>query len=334
MALGGFEYGGSVEFGPKFYTEAQELADYSALVGSLESLTGWSSHTAIATYLDNPGSYGSKERMYLAISEHTSGAHFLWVMGQPGQRKYIDASNHITNANQSGYSAGYFEMEFAYLPPGVALPGVGDPNTASWLPTGAFKFQPISYGDGFSWYKMNGGLADYYSRFQVVSRGDVVAIMYETHLMRAEGIDNLYLAGDLIATPLDPADTYGHACMGWAYHRGVNLPPAGMSTSTFLMQTYDTLGTVITNYDGVGYYGDTTTLSLSVSVGSPNWASLLVRHSTSQDSNFIKGYVNPEILRYIRPGTVAGKQTLAGGDLIYLGNGYVLGWDSLIGPMD
>lgn len=346
MALGGLKYGGSILLGTETYSEVLELADYNTLIGFLHSLDGWSEHTALTHYVGSGSFNGLFYKTFYAISAHTSGSRFVWVIGNCSSSTYIHSTNSVTNASIIGSAGLNYHMSFAYIPPGIADPNPGDnPNTSGWLPAGSLKFQGIAgVTDNlfFYTYPTLTTLPSYGEwRFHVVARGDTVAVLAEGTIQKWEGIHNMYLAGELLDVTANPTDTYKYASIGWAYYN--SSAPGDMRTNTLYVQSHTAAGATISNFTGGLTFTALNSYSLGASVNDRppyNWDRIFMYLSNSDldtygivPGNGVKGSINPEILRYMRVGVAASKQTLASGNLIYLNNGYVLGWDPLNGAM-
>lgn len=341
MALGGYLYAGTVIWPVDApYDTPKFEADANLLLTAFHTQAGWALHTGLTTYSSTAN--GISE---YAISQYGGAANLgyvVWIFTMVLYDTFCDGTNHIRGVNQIGNPSakGRVLVQLAYAPPGVALPGAGDPLTPNWLPAGCLKFQGTT-NDGSTSDASN--YAEWYDmfvygravKFHLIAKGSTILILVENDYLTGTNIDQLYLAGDII-TPAHAADTSGYAAIGHA---------EGSQTGGLLgvrfYQTLNTSGEVLTRYQGLNYVTDQTSLPALVNDRSPfNWVPVeLVMSAEDLDTfgaipgNGVKGFLNPEVYRYVRSGVFSDKQQLAGGNLIYLINGYVIGWDSSNGPL-
>lgn len=318
MALGGFNYQ-TVIVGPVAIDVAGWTAVFEAILASFHSLTGWSSHTAATMYYSFSGNYN-----FYAISKYGAAGdngYIVWVYvtGGNGATSSIAATNMI---NGAAYIATSEKLLGVYLPPGTAVPGAGDPRTVSWLP-GAFRFQVFT-----DTVETNGSDQ---VRYHFMGRDASIVIAVESAAQTSTLIDSLILIGEVLEVPAnDPTDTNRFAMITFAGLAGI---PASVNYIQFLTAAGAKVVGTITH--------EAASLAVGVNDRSPwNWSRVLAYISSSDldtngpvPGNGTKGYVNPEFLRKVRSGIVTNKQQFASGNLIYLANGYVVGWDTAIGAM-
>lgn len=325
MALGGFIYGGSLVLGPHENTRTKWEVDWSNILDLFHTLPGWASYTPLTRMVD-----ADPEGSNFAISKYGSvgdNGYLVWVFSMQSTAALIHADNYVLGTTLNGATTLQPTVWLAYVPPGVAPPGVGDSRSAAWLNAGSLRFQ-----------KFCPEYAPIYALGQacihVLAREETVIILGQDN---TNTIDNLYMAGPLVAPLAHGLDSNPYLAISNA-----NASRAGLNTS-FMLQAFTAAGTRIWSTIG---------LSLSVAATSPlltrlvskvaPWAwSKWLCYITNADlttygiiaGNGVKGIVNPEAFRFIQSG-VNPKQLLESGNLIHLSNGYVVGWDPSNGAMD
>lgn len=332
MAAGGWIYGGSVMLGPHGNTDAEWQADWRAILALLHSISGWALHQDLTSMV-----VSGVNNSYYAISKYGGpgdDGYLIWIFSMQSSGTLVHADNYYSNATFNTSTAYQPTIYCAWIPPGVALPGAGDPRTAGWLSSAALRFQ--SFNTEYDQIYSNGQ-----ARIHVTAKGPNVMLMGEDHAQSGDLIDNLLMQGNLIKTLANVSDT--------SYAIGVSFYPStndGISGSTINYQMKSAAGAQFHHGIGMSIPGyPTTTPNITdalVNDRAPfNWVSRTVRMVNANlttygvvPGNGAKGIIDPDHWRAIRTGAVNPKQQLEGGTLIHLSNGFVVGWDPSNGAMD
>lgn len=350
MAKGGWSYSGVI-LGPHAYTTPLWEADWNAVSDALVALgVGWSVATGNALFLTS-GATSAWWRSW----NHTSGAKLIMeVTPYNGANSItpLHADNSISGVNLTGYCGDH--VSFAYLPPGHSGLGGGTPATSGFIPNTGFKFGYTGY-DVVNLQIMDFSLqttaAMGSNAFHFVGKDDDLFILAESSSHTSRGFDFFWGMGTLFGTLAHPSeetdsDISKEAFIGSLY--GVSgLSSADSPYSFFRTPSVDgARGTTRPRVrgDGLGLTSLSTGLATTIhsvpELGTEPWVSPYMYYSGTGVStegviagNGMKGVLDPDKIRQVQGWSMSQRQTLDGGNFLYIGGGIAIGWDPGNGAM-
>jgi len=220
------------------------------------------------------------------------------------------------------WASGSFDdrIFFSYWPPGNSGPGAADPSVSGYVPSDGFGFYIGSRADGI--------VSGNSHRFQVMARGDDLLFVVQRN---SNNLDHMTLMGSLV-DPLHIADKNSRSeeCQitRWDAGNWVGSWFAADNTTRIGQDsecTIDNYSWLTTSVNNAAPW-----VKLPLLLGFPIYPNL-----GDEVSNLsgLKGKVNEEVFRWTVSGGPSSKQRLAGGNLIHIDDGVVLGYDSSNGAM-
>jgi hypothetical protein len=355
MAKGGWEYGRYFQ-GPHSNAIAEWEADWDGISDAIVNLgVGWSVDTGNDRYTTAGSDYA-----WWRGWVHSSGARlaFLTTNSYNGTNKGSGAVYHAEN-NHSNRANGTFANSsntfgWAYSPPGNSGWGAGlDPNDLGFITLDDFRFGIVGYDQDalFDYSRISNGTAGS-NTFHFIGKDDDLFIVVEKASDADRTLEYMWCFGTLLSTLAHPTletdANISQECFIGCLNGITGLTSSDSPYSFYRTPSIDgSRGTTRPRLrlDGMGITWITTGLATTIhsvpELGTEPWVAGAMYTSRTTDlptegviaGSGMKGLLDSEKIRIVQGWSLDQRQTLDGGNFIYVGGGLAIGWDPNNGPM-
>lgn len=328
----------------------------AGLVALTDSRVGLAGNNAVTETVTNAGF------VVTGMSGGVDGARIAMVITG---NDYIAGNNVLdgSNTQHGNYIGAYNQADhvaFAYMPKGGSGWGAGTPASAGFVPSDAFRFGISGYNinatnpSGICQLTQNVDGTGGFMTFHFICKDDDVFILAEIRSDAGRGLDMFWGMGTLLSTLAHPTanlipDLTHEAYIGALY--GISALNSADSPYSFWQQGYwadpsDRLARrARIRSDGCALTwlgtGQSTNVHNYGTIGTEPYVSPFMYISRSTDlstqgvvsGNGMKGVLDPEKIRRVQGYLLSQRQTLDGGNFIYIGGNIAIGWDPGNPPM-
>jgi hypothetical protein len=316
---------------------------------TVEGFSGWSISDATVLYAGN----GTTDTSFWGACLHSTGARlvFDWKIYDAST---IRASNNLANITHSGFNSRNC-LGIGYFPPGNSGFGAAHPGADNFVPNDGFRLGYTGYDsnrDTILWNDTYDG-SNAIHTFHFISKDDDLFVILERNSNASRILDYMWCFGTLIGTlahpTLETSSDRAQECTIGCLNGISGLTSSDSPFSFFRTPTQDG-GTPPTSRarvraDGAfcSWQGDS--LSTNVydveTIGKEVYVTPFLYYARNADipsegvirGNGMKGALDPEKILIVQGDGLSQRQTLDGGNYLYVGGNIAIGWDPANGPI-